>query len=166
MFKDILIFTLLIFAAGCAISASAGAQSGRSSDMGNLTSVPDDIEDIVITDSSISDGNGLPNPGSSYNSKVIGPKSMTEIYLCLGVLAFGLFLVFFTGIIAMKKSTGWDSEVTRIFTVSVIVTAGLFLITAGYSDTQIAPMYGLLGTVVGYLLGKNPPGEPGSKPGP
>jgi hypothetical protein len=77
------------------------------------------------------------------------------IYLSLGVLAFGLVLVIFTGIIALKKKEGWDKEATRIFTVSVIVTAGLFLITAGYTDQQIAPMFGLLGTIVGYLLGKS-----------
>ena len=32
--------------------------------------------------------------------------------------------------------------------------AGLFLIFAGYSQDQMAPMMGLLGTVAGYLLGK------------
>lgn len=37
---------------------------------------------------------------------------------------------------------------------TLVVTAGLFLITAGYSETQIAPMMGLLGTIAGYLLGK------------
>ena len=36
----------------------------------------------------------------------------------------------------------------------MVVTAGLYLIVAGYSDTQIAPMMGLLGTIIGYLLGK------------
>jgi hypothetical protein len=88
------------------------------------------------------------------------------IYLSLGVLAFGLVLVIFTGIVALKKKEGWDKEATRIFTVSVIVTAGLFLITAGYTDQQIAPMFGLLGTIVGYLLGKSSQNEekPSSTP--
>ena len=84
-------------------------------------------------------------------------------YLSLGVLAFGLVLIIFTGFVALKRNSGWDQEATRIFAVSVIVIAGLFLITAGYSDRQIAPMFGLLGTIVGYLLGKSPPGEQGSK---
>ncbi|VVB65122.1 Uncharacterised protein [uncultured archaeon] len=87
---------------------------------------------------------------------VIKPRSMTEVYLSLGVLVFGLILVIFTGIFALRRSVGWDQESTRVFTISVIVTAGLFLITAGYSDQQIAPMFGLLGTIVGYLLGKSP----------
>jgi hypothetical protein len=96
---------------------------------------------------------------------VIKPRSMTEIYLSLGVLLFGLILVIFTVILALRRSTGWDQESTRIFTISLVVTAGLFLITAGYSDQQIAPMFGLLGTIVGYLLGKSPPGEQSQKSG-
>jgi biopolymer transport protein ExbB/TolQ len=32
----------------------------------------------------------------------------------------------------------------------------VFLVVAGYTDTQIAPVMGLLGTVAGYLLGKEP----------
>lgn len=35
-----------------------------------------------------------------------------------------------------------------------MVIAGLFLITAGDSESQSAPMIGLLGTIAGYLLGK------------
>ena len=30
----------------------------------------------------------------------------------------------------------------------------IFLVVAGYSDQQIAPVIGLLGTIAGYLLGK------------
>lgn len=100
---------------------------------------------------------------SGTDTVIIKPRSNTEIYLSLGVLAFGLVLIILTGIVAYKKNSGWDLEATRIFAVSVIVTAGLFLITAGYSDQQIAPMFGLLGTIVGYLLGKSPPGEQGTK---
>lgn len=93
----------------------------------------------------------------------IKPRSNLEIYLSLGILAFGLVLIAFTGFVALKKNSGWNQEATRIFAVSIIVTAGLFLITAGYSDQQIAPMFGLLGTIVGYLLGKSPSGEQSPK---
>lgn len=82
--------------------------------------------------------------------------------MSLYVLAFGLILSLFAGIIAFKTK-GWNREITNIFTVIIIVTAGLFLMTAGYSNQQIAPMYGLLGTIVGYLLGKTRPSEDESK---
>ena len=39
--------------------------------------------------------------------------------------------------------------------ITLIITATLFLITAGYDNNQIAPAIGLFGTVAGYLLGKS-----------
>lgn len=74
------------------------------------------------------------------------------------ILAYGAVLSLFSGIIALRTK-GWSPEATKVFTVTVIVTAGLFLMTAGYTSEQIAPMYGLLGTIVGYLLGKANPSE-------
>lgn len=92
------------------------------------------------------------NPSSTEFNKFLVTR-MT--YMSVGVLVFGLVLVVCTGIVAFRKQAGWDREATRVFAVAVIVTAGLFLVTAGYSSQQIAPMFGLLGTIVGYLLGKS-----------
>ena len=131
------------------------------SDTNNLTSGGGAIEGIENT---LFDENTNAQ-SDSVSEPVINPRTNTETILSLGVLAFGILLVFFTGIVAFRKNTGWDSEATRIFTVAIIVTAGLFLITAGYGDQQIAPMFGLMGTMVGYLLGKTPPGEQPTKPG-
>lgn len=44
--------------------------------------------------------------------------------------------------------------VLRVFGTMIIVLAAVFLVVAGYTDTQIAPVIGLLGTIAGYLLGK------------
>lgn len=50
---------------------------------------------------------------------------------------------------------GRDGEVIlRVFGTIMIVFLAVFLVVAGYSDTQIAPVMGLLGTIAGYLLGK------------
>ena len=35
-----------------------------------------------------------------------------------------------------------------------VITGSLILITAGYSNDQIAPAFGLFGTVIGYMLGR------------
>ena len=90
-----------------------------------------------------------PGDNTSIDAAIAKTRSMTEIYLSLRVLVFGLFLVLFTGFVAFKRGSGWDQETSKLFAVAVIVTAGLFLITAGYSDQQIAPMFALLGTIVG-----------------
>jgi hypothetical protein len=77
------------------------------------------------------------------------------IQLTWGILGFALLLVVFIGVISLKKPTGWDRELTRILTVILVIIAGLVLITAGYTDQQVAPMFGLLGTLVGYILGRS-----------
>jgi hypothetical protein len=68
------------------------------------------------------------------------------------VLVFGLcVIVLATYLIRAGKNT---EAVLRIFGTILIVMVAVFLVVAGYTDTQIAPVMGLLGTIVGYLLGK------------
>lgn len=59
----------------------------------------------------------------------------------------------------MRNNIGWNREMTRLFVSIVTITGGLFLITAGYSDQQIAPMFALLGTMLGYIFGKSSSSE-------
>jgi|WetSurSiteA1Bulk_404760.scaffolds.fasta_scaffold48769_2 hypothetical protein len=94
---------------------------------------------------------------SIYLEQIEYAKTMSKY-----ILAYGAALSLFAGIIALK-TRGWSQEATKVFTVTVIVTAGLFLMTAGYTSEQIAPMYGLLGTIVGYLLGKSGSSEQDAK---
>jgi hypothetical protein len=47
--------------------------------------------------------------------------------------------------------------------VITVITGSLVLITAGYSNEQIAPAFGLFGTVIGYMLGRM--SQPGPAPG-
>lgn len=68
------------------------------------------------------------------------------------VLIFGvLILVLATYLIRVGNSA---DSVLKIFGTILIVIASIFLVVAGYSDKQIAPVMGLLGTIAGYLLGK------------
>jgi len=69
------------------------------------------------------------------------------------VLAFGIAVV---AIIAYLIQKGRDpDELLRIFGISLIIVMAVFLVVAGYSDQQISPVMGLLGTIAGYLLGKS-----------
>jgi hypothetical protein len=68
------------------------------------------------------------------------------------VLAFGLLvLVLATYLIRFGKSA---EAVLRIYGTVLIIVVAVFLVVAGYNSEQIAPVTGLLGTIVGYLLGK------------
>lgn len=69
------------------------------------------------------------------------------------VLVFG-FLVLCLATYLINSGRRSES-VLRLFGTVLIVISAVFLVVAGYSDTQIAPVMGLLGTIVGYLLGKD-----------
>src|SRR5262249_53950171 len=58
-------------------------------------------------------------------------------------------------------------DFSRALIVVTVVTAALILVSAGYSDRQSAPAFGLLGTIVGYILGRmgQARGNSGDPPG-
>jgi hypothetical protein len=69
------------------------------------------------------------------------------------VLLFGLLVILLaTYLVRSGQNT---ESVLRIFGTILIIMVSVFLVVAGYNDTQIAPVMGLLGTIVGYLLGKD-----------
>lgn len=69
------------------------------------------------------------------------------------VLIFGLLALLLASYV-IRKGQSWEA-VLKIFGTVLIVVMTVFLIVAGYDDKQIAPAIGLLGTIVGYLLGKD-----------
>lgn len=70
------------------------------------------------------------------------------------IMTVATLAVTLLALMVMSWRTGMTPEFTRAFIVVVIVFAALFLIAAGYSDKQAAPVYALLGTIVGYIFGK------------
>ena len=93
-------------------------------------------------------------------------KEQQQVVLSLGVLVFGLCLSV-AEVYMTKQGEGWDPQrSTQLLGITVIIVAGMFLITAGYSENQIASMMGLLGAIAGYLLGRTEGGGPGSPGGP
>ncbi len=82
-----------------------------------------------------------------------------EIVLSGFVLAFGLVVLGFVNWGAHRMGSNPEGgssffeALVGLNAVTIVVTATMFLVTAGYSDRQIAPAMGLLGTIVGYILG-------------
>jgi hypothetical protein len=89
-----------------------------------------------------------------------------EILFSLGVLAFGATLIVLFTRTLLKLGSEWRTIYLRLVVLTVVVTAGLFALAAGYTEQQIAPMMGLLGTLVGYLLGRDSNSAPAPDPGP
>jgi zinc transporter ZupT len=74
------------------------------------------------------------------------------------VLVFGLMICVLV-MVLMRQGRNADSVLKVMGTILIIISS-IFLVVAGYTDTQIAPVMGLLGTIAGYLLGKNTDGTP------
>lgn len=68
------------------------------------------------------------------------------------VLAVGLAVVLIASFLIREGRDG--QLVLKVCATLLIITFAVFLIVAGWSDQQIAPAMGLLGTIAGYLLGK------------
>ncbi len=90
-------------------------------------------------------------------------RTMQENVLSFGVLLFGLLFAAIMTIAAVKLKSDklFGMSYLKLVGLTLIITAGLFLICAGYTQDQIAPMVGLLGTLAGYLLGKSDAKEKG-----
>lgn len=68
------------------------------------------------------------------------------------VLVFGsIIMLLATCLLYLGRNA---DDVLKLFGTLIIVISAVFLVVAGYSDTQIAPVIGLLGTIAGYLLGR------------
>jgi hypothetical protein len=82
------------------------------------------------------------------------PDLATEINLLKLLLVFGLIIIMIEACVAYL--THWDAELThRMIGLTLVVMVAVILIPIGYSDIQTAPIFGLLGMIVGYLLGSS-----------
>jgi hypothetical protein len=81
-------------------------------------------------------------------------KEVQSNFLSISILLFGLFtiglLLFF-----IRKNTENNIYMFKLLGVMFIGTITVFLIPAGFSNEQITPIVGLLGTLAGYLVGSS-----------
>ncbi|HEV2841528.1 MAG TPA: hypothetical protein VGW39_09410 [Chthoniobacterales bacterium] len=72
-------------------------------------------------------------------------------FLTISVLSFGLLVIITMAVLMLRKSPA--GEILRLFTVPMVIVAAVFLVVTGFSNEQITPVIGLLGTLAGYILG-------------
>jgi hypothetical protein len=80
--------------------------------------------------------------------------SRFEFWLVILVMVFGITIAALQYALIRKRNFS-ANDIMKIFAVTLIITGTLFLISAGFGDTQIAPAMGLFGTVAGYILGRS-----------
>ncbi len=108
---------------------------------------------LLAQDSSNAIPDNPPPEPADLGSRAVTPLSRLEFTLSMTVLVFGL-LVILLEIFLIKNKKISSEDTIKFIIITLIITSTLFLITAGYSNDQIAPAVGLLGTIAGYLLGR------------
>jgi len=111
-----------------------------------------------VRSSEASTSQAAPAPGVDNWWSVTNAMTISAV-----VLVFGVFvLLLATYLIRIGKNS---EPVLRIFGTILIIVISVFLVVAGYTSNQIAPVMGLLGTIAGYLLGKETSAKSGPEPG-
>jgi hypothetical protein len=66
----------------------------------------------------------------------------------IGLLIMGILIW------SIRKNEHRPEDISRPIIVITVIIGTLILVTAGYSNEQIAPAFGLFGTIIGYMLGR------------
>jgi uncharacterized membrane protein YfcA len=96
-----------------------------------------------------------PNPGSGGNLfEFFTGKTPHEFWLTVIIIMFGLTVLFLLLWALRSTPERRPEDISRALIVITVITSSLILITAGYSNEQVAPAFGIFGTIVGYMLGR------------
>ncbi|MFN7089167.1 MAG: hypothetical protein ACK4P4_01240 [Allorhizobium sp.] len=98
------------------------------------------------------EGQKIPSRNPDAPQAYLTYKTPYEFYLTGLTVAIMAMATILLCVMALRSAI--TPDFTRTFVIIVVVFASLFLITAGYSDKQAAPVYSLLGTIVGYIFGR------------
>jgi hypothetical protein len=112
-----------------------------------------------------SEATPLANPTKGANlTDFFSGKTPYEFWLTclLGIVGIIIIVLLIVALRSIPRRR--PEDVTRPIIVVTIVFGTLILVTAGYSNQQIAPAFGLLGTIVGYILGRGSASQPASGP--
>jgi small-conductance mechanosensitive channel len=111
-----------------------------------------------------------PPPNPSTGGNLIGffsNRTPYEFWLTCLICLVALIIVLILTWSVHRIDKIRPEDVTRPVIIITVIFATLVLVTAGYSNEQIAPAFGLFGTIVGYILGRmSPPGHPGDSGSP
>lgn len=108
-------------------------------------------------------GNPIPSEMEVTSSTAQSVLQNTEFLTSFIILIVGVLILSIVVFAKPLQRLNSDQHIKLIIVVLTVV-ASLFLIAYGFNSEQTAPAFGLLGTILGYILGKGNNNEKGSSP--
>lgn len=107
--------------------------------------------------SPLANADNLPsNPSQGQNiSGPIAAIDSPQFAVTIIAIGFGLIVVCLQLLSLRRVSTVSADDIARNCAITMVITASIVLIITGYNSNQIAPAFGLFGTIIGYLLGSS-----------
>ncbi len=97
----------------------------------------------------------LQNPGNGGNlTQFLSARTPFEFWLTCLIGLLGLAIIGSLIVASRNVTNPRFEDIARPVIVITVIISTLILVTVGYSNEQIAPAFGLFGTIVGYMLGR------------
>jgi len=74
--------------------------------------------------------------------------------MSIAVLVYSTIIISLLVSVAFRSGQWWTPMSFKLTALTIIISASLFLMTAGYNENQLTPVIGLFGTIAGYILGQ------------
>jgi hypothetical protein len=101
------------------------------------------------------------NPNSGGNlTQFFSTKTPFEFWLSCLIMLLGLAIIGALILALRRIDNARPEDFARPIIVVTVIIGTLLLVTVGYNNEQIAPAFGLFGTIVGYLLGRLAQSQP------
>jgi hypothetical protein len=81
-------------------------------------------------------------------------KTPYEFYLAALTIFLGVSALVLVSLLFWRHIREKSDEFVKLFAFIIVVFSAIFLIVVGYADSQVAPVYSLLGTIIGYVFGR------------
>jgi hypothetical protein len=97
----------------------------------------------------------LQNPSNGGNlAQFLSARTPFEFWLTCLIGILGLTIIASLIVASKNVKNPRFEDIARPVIVITVIISTLILVTVGYSNEQIAPAFGLFGTIVGYMLGR------------
>ena len=103
-----------------------------------------------------------PGPVPEQHQRIREYMTTPEFILAAAVLIFGALVIALLFFFLRRRNLTAD-DILRTISVTLIIIGSLFCMAAGFDNSQIAPIIGLFGTIIGYIVGKKT-SEPSKTP--